>query len=321
MILVLATLPNHHAPVGINTSRIKGNDNDITEKFDFPVSPAKLHEAVRSMLSCGAAFSLREANDTEMKTTFTPYDSDDVLTATVNGSGDESKITLSAQDSSNTGARIMRFATDLAARRRGAKAGAVIGGERTMWDMSEHVEHGFGPVWDSESRILILGSMPSPKSRKAAFYYMHQQNRFWPVMQALFADPADPSDVTGDSLQSRRAFALRHHIALWDVIASCDITGASDASIRNATPNDLTPLLRDAPIARIFTTGAKSAQLYRRLIEPRLAATGITIGMTPLPSTSPANASMRLPALIEAYRLAFQSAGALEMADETVTGL
>lgn len=303
------------------------------------------------MLSCGAAFSLREANDTEMKTTFTPYDSDDVLTATVNGSGDESKITLSAQDSSNTGARIMRFATDLAdqvggmighaelqtnmkdarlrrrgeailaARRRGAKAGAVIGGERTMWDMSEHVEHGFGPVWDSESRILILGSMPSPKSRKAAFYYMHPQNRFWPVMQALFADPADPSDVTGDSLQSRRAFALRHHIALWDVIASCDITGASDASIRNATPNDLTPLLRDAPIARIFTTGAKSAQLYRRLIEPRLAATGITIGMTPLPSTSPANASMRLPALIEAYRLAFQSAGALEMADETVTGL
>lgn len=303
------------------------------------------------MLSCGAAFSLREADDNEMKTTFTPYDSDDVLTATVNGSGDESKITLSAQDLSNTGARIMRFATDLvdqvgamighaelqtnmkdarlrrrgeailAARRRGAKAGTVIGGERTMWDMSEHVEHGFGPVWDSESRILILGSMPSPKSRKAAFYYMHPQNRFWPVMQALFADPADPSDVTGDSLQSRRAFAMRHHIALWDVIASCDITGASDASIRNATPNDLTPLLRDAPIARIFTTGAKSAQLYRRLIEPRLAATGITIGMTPLPSTSPANASMRLPALIEAYRLAFQSAGALEMADETVTGL
>ncbi len=303
------------------------------------------------MLSCSAAFSLREADDNEMKTTFTPYDSDDVLTATVNGSGDESKITLSAQDSSSTGARIMSFATDLvdqvgamighaelqtnmkdarlrrrgeailAARRRGAKAGTVIGGERTMWDMSEHVEHGFGPVWDSESRILILGSMPSPKSRKAAFYYMHPQNRFWPVMQALFADPADPSDVTGDSLQSRRAFALRHHIALWDVIASCDITGASDASIRNATPNDLTPLLRDAPIARIFTTGAKSAQLYRRLIEPRLAATGITIGMIPLPSTSPANASMRLPALIEAYRLAFQSAGALEMADETVTGL
>ena len=96
-----------------------------------------------------------------------------------------------------------------------------------MWSMGS-------AVWDSESRILILGSMPSPKSRKAAFYYMHPQNRFWPVMQALFADPADPSDVTGDSLQSRRAFALRHHIALWDVIESCDITGASDAA--SATP-------------------------------------------------------------------------------------
>ena len=85
------------------------------------------------MLSCGAAFSLREANDTEMKTTFTPYDSDDVLTATVNGSGDESKITLSAQDSSNTGARIMRFATDLAARWKGAKArGASFKNEREI---------------------------------------------------------------------------------------------------------------------------------------------------------------------------------------------
>lgn len=172
--------------------------------------------------------------------------------------------------------------------------------------MSEHVEHGFGPVWDVESRVLILGSMPSPKSRAAAFYYMHPQNRFWPVMQALFADPDDAADVAGDTPESRRAFALRHHIALWDVIASCDITGASDASIRNAVPNDLTPILRSAPIAHIFTTGAKSAQLYRKLIEPRLAAADITIGMTQLPSTSPANASMRLPNLITTYREVFQ---------------
>ena len=185
------------------------------------------------MLSCGAAFSLREANDTEMKTTFTPYDSDDVLTATVNGSGDESKITLSAQDSSNTGARIMRFATDLAARRRGAKAGAVIGRERTMWDMSEHVEHGFGGVGqriaDSDTGV----DAQSEIAEGGILLYAPAESLL-PVMQALFADPADPSDVTGDSLQSRRAFALRHHIALWDVIASCDITGASDAA--SATP-------------------------------------------------------------------------------------
>ena len=107
---------------------------------------------------------------------------------------------------------------------------------------------------------------------------------------------------------------LRHHIALWDVIASCDITGASDASIRNAEPNDLAPILRGAPIAHIFTTGAKSAQLYRKLIEPRLTEACIAIGMTQLPSTSPANASMRLPDLITAYREAFQKANVLENA-------
>ena len=147
--------------------------------------------------------------------------------------------------------------------------------------MSEHVEHGFGPVWDGESRVLILGSMPSPKSRASAFYYMHPQNRFWPVMQALCANSADPTDAVGDLPESRRAFALRHHIALWDVIASCDITGASDASIRTAEPNDLAPILR---------------------------------GMTQLPSTSPANASMRLPDLITAYREAFQKANVPENA-------
>lgn len=83
--------------------------------------------------------------------------------------------------------------------------------------MTEHVEHGFGPVWDAESRVLVLGSMPSPKSREASFYYMHPRNRFWPVMAAVFADPADPEDAPGDTPDSRRAFALRHGIALWDV--------------------------------------------------------------------------------------------------------
>ncbi|KAB7791155.1 DNA-deoxyinosine glycosylase [Bifidobacterium leontopitheci] len=172
-----------------------------------------------------------------------------------------------------------------------------------------HVEHGAGPVWDARSRVLVLGSMPSPKSREAAFYYMHPRNRFWPVMEALFADSGNPADTVGDDAGSRRMFALRHGIALWDVIASCDIAGASDASIRNVVPNDLTPILRAAPIGAVFTTGAKAAQLYRRLIAPRLDAQGIRIDMTPLPSTSPANASMRLPDLIDAYRAAFLDAG------------
>lgn len=178
-----------------------------------------------------------------------------------------------------------------------------------MDGMSEHVEHGFGPVWDADSRVLVLGSMPSPKSRAAGFYYMHRQNRFWPVMAALFADPADPLDVPGDSPDSRRAFALRHHIALWDVIASCDIVGASDSSIRNAVPNDLTPILRDSHVTRVLTTGAKAAQLYRKLIAPQLDAADITVPMIPLPSTSPANVSMRLPDLVAVYRAAFHEAG------------
>ncbi|WP_055426977.1 DNA-deoxyinosine glycosylase [Bifidobacterium aesculapii] len=169
----------------------------------------------------------------------------------------------------------------------------------------KHVEHGFGPVWNMTSRVLVLGSMPSPKSREASFYYMHPRNRFWPVMEAVFADPSDPTDVAGDTPQSRRGFALRHHVALWDVIASCDIMGASDASIRNAVPNNLTPILATAPIARIVTTGAKAAQLYRRLIAPTLTACGIDVPMTPLPSTSPANASMSLDRLIAVYREAF----------------
>ncbi|RSX58150.1 DNA-deoxyinosine glycosylase [Bifidobacterium samirii] len=169
-----------------------------------------------------------------------------------------------------------------------------------------HVEHGFGPVWDGESRILVLGSMPSPKSRDVAFYYMHPRNRFWPLMAAIFED--DP----GETPQSRCAFALRHHVALWDVVASCDIVGASDASIRNVEANDPEPLLRHAPIVRIVTTGAKAAQLYRRLIEPRLTEAGITVPMTQLPSTSPANAAMSFDRLLDAYRPAFRSAASGE---------
>ncbi|MBW3088516.1 DNA-deoxyinosine glycosylase [Bifidobacterium sp. 82T24] len=168
----------------------------------------------------------------------------------------------------------------------------------------QHVEHGFGPVWDADSRVLVLGSMPSPNSREAAFYYMHPQNRFWPAMAALFDEP-----VPEASAAARRDFALRHRFALWDVIASCDIAGASDSSIRNAVPNDLAPIIRASRITHVFTTGGKAAQLYRRLCAPRLVAAGIGMPMTPLPSTSPANARMRLPQLVEAYRAVAEACG------------
>lgn len=173
----------------------------------------------------------------------------------------------------------------------------------------QHVEHGFGPVWNSDSSVLVLGSFPSPKSREQGFYYMHPRNRFWPVMSAIFADDtACPitDDGIGTSprqlLEARRSFAIRHRIALWDVLESCDIIGASDASIRNPVATDLGSIITRSSIQRIFTTGAKAAALFRSYAKPRLDEQGLDIPMTALPSTSPANAAMRLPALIESYR-------------------
>lgn len=206
----------------------------------------------------------------------------------------------------------------------------------------EHVEHGFGPVWDADSRVLVLGSMPSPKSRAMRFYYGHPLNRFWPCMAAVFDDgscltarqrdlmaragvPAPPArdggtpvaagigagETDDDALvEARRRFALRHHVALWDVLASCDIAGASDTSIRNAVPNDLASVIVPSRIACVFATGAKAAQLYRRLCRPALDAAGLHgPDVIQLPSTSPANAAMRLPALVDAYRAVAAAAG------------
>ena len=156
---------------------------------------------------------------------------------------------------------------------------------------SSHVTHPLEPVFDGRSRVLVLGTMPSPKSREAGFYYGHPQNRFWRVLARLFDEPVATMN------ERRRDQLLRHHIALWDVLASCRISGASDASIADAVPNDLGRILDAAPIEAVFCTGAKSAELYARLCEP---ATGIPA--VKLPSTSPANAAVKLDALVEAYR-------------------
>lgn len=152
------------------------------------------------------------------------------------------------------------------------------------------VTHPFGPLCDARCRVLVLGSMPSPRSREACFYYANPQNRFWPVMAALW-DEELPPDATG-----RARLALRHHVALWDVLASCTIAGASDSSISEAVSNDLAPVLASAPIERVFCTGVTAGRLYRKLIEP-----GLGMGCTVLPSTSPANARMRLDDLVRAY--------------------
>lgn len=169
----------------------------------------------------------------------------------------------------------------------------------------EHVEHGFGPVWNSESRILILGTMPSPQSRKDSFYYMHPRNRFWSVLQALYA-PQPGSDNTQSlstaSIEQRKQFLLEHHIAIWDVLQSCDIRGASDASIRNPVPNNLASILEHCHIQKIATNGTRATRLYARYCKPSLVSLGIDVPLLTLPSTSPAHAAMSLQQLIDEYR-------------------
>ena len=115
------------------------------------------------------------------------------------------------------------------------------------------VVHTIPPLYDSTSRVLLLGSIPSPKSREVGFLDGHPRNRFWPVLAAVLDEPAP------QTIEQKRAMCLRHHVALWDTIARCDIAGASDTSIRNAVPNDIGRLLRETQITRMFATGGKSA--------------------------------------------------------------
>ena len=153
------------------------------------------------------------------------------------------------------------------------------------------IVHPLAPLYNSSSRVLILGTMPSPKSREARFFYAHPQNRFWRVLAAVFDEPLPPGTA------ERSRFILSHHLALWDVLHSCEITGASDSSIKNPVPNDLSTILKAAPIAAIFCTGAKSAALYKKLLLPVT-----NLPATTLPSPSPANCAVSFDRLCEAYR-------------------
>ena len=155
--------------------------------------------------------------------------------------------------------------------------------------------HPIPPVFDENSRILILGSFPSVKSREVGFFYGHPQNRFWTTLGHVL-DGDIPHTV-----DEKRAFLLSHGVALWDVIASCEIMGSSDASIKNAVANDLSVILEHAPIERIFTNGATAHKLYCRYLLPK---TGIEA--TQLPSTSPANAAWIQPRLDAAWQVILQ---------------
>ncbi len=155
--------------------------------------------------------------------------------------------------------------------------------------MSTYV--GFEPVWDGNSRLLILGSFPSVKSREEGFYYGHPRNRFWPLLARILK--ADPPQTVNE----KRSLLLANRIALWDVCASCEIVGSSDASIRNVIPNDLGAILAAAPITRIVTNGKTADRLYRTYQYPNTGIEAIC-----LPSTSPANAAFGMERLLEAWQ-------------------
>ena len=153
------------------------------------------------------------------------------------------------------------------------------------------LQHPFGPLFNQNSHVLILGSFPSVKSREQNFYYGHPQNRFWKVIATVFGCPVP------QTIEEKKSLILSNRLALWDSIASCDIAGSSDASIRNARTNDISLILDHSSIERICCNGRKSHELYCRYIEPQTGRSAVC-----LPSTSPANAVWTLDKLTEAWR-------------------
>ncbi len=152
--------------------------------------------------------------------------------------------------------------------------------------------HNIPPLYDKNSQILILGSFPSQKSREKQFFYGHPQNRFWRVLAAVL------DCEVSETVEEKRAMLLSHGIALWDVIESCEIVGSSDSSIKNAVPNDISVILSESSVKRIFVNGKTAEKYYNKYIFPR-----IKISAVPLPSTSPANAAFSLGKLIENWKI------------------
>jgi TDG/mug DNA glycosylase family protein len=155
-----------------------------------------------------------------------------------------------------------------------------------------HQVHNIEPVYDAHSRVLILGSFPSVKSREAQFFYGHKQNRFWKVLSGILECPVP------ETIPEKKEMLLSHHIAVWDVIGSCTITGSSDSSIRDVVPNDISRILNHADIRLICANGNKSWELYRKYLYPQTRREAVK-----LPSTSPANAAFRLDDLIEEWNI------------------
>ncbi len=150
------------------------------------------------------------------------------------------------------------------------------------------VTHELEPLYDKDSKVLILGSIPSIKSREIGFYYMHPSNRFWQVLEGVY----------DEKILDKKAFLKKHHLALWDVIKECEIKHSADSTIKNVKVNDLNEILTKTKITKIITTGSKANSLYQKYLYPKTKIKNIA-----LPSTSSANAKMKLADLIAAYKI------------------
>ena len=154
------------------------------------------------------------------------------------------------------------------------------------------IVHPFPPLYDENSQILILGSFPSVKSREAMFFYGHPQNRFWKVASRIFGAPIP------ETIDEKKKFLLSNKIALWDVIASCEIKGSSDSSIKNAVPNDLSEIFKKADIKHIFVNGKTAEKYYNKYTKDTVGKAAVC-----LPSTSPANAAWTVERLVKAWEI------------------
>ncbi|MBQ7034408.1 MAG: DNA-deoxyinosine glycosylase [Clostridia bacterium] len=153
------------------------------------------------------------------------------------------------------------------------------------------INHPIEPIYNKESKILILGSFPSVKSRETCFFYGHPQNRFWKVLAAVFGG------ATPETIEEKKAFLLENKVAVWDVIAACDIEGSADQSIRNVIANDIAPILAESAVEKIYVNGGAAKKLYDRYIYPKVGREARV-----LPSTSPANAAWSLERLIDVWK-------------------
>ena len=157
---------------------------------------------------------------------------------------------------------------------------------------TKNIIHPFPPLYDENSKILILGSFPSVKSREAMFFYGHPQNRFWRVIAALYGEEAP------QNIDEKKRLILSHNLALWDSIQSCTITGSSDSSVKDVVPNDLFLIINNSKVDRVFCNGALSHKMYMKFIFPLT-----NIKAVKLPSTSPANAAYSLDRLSEEWKV------------------